>query len=156
MFTRFSVRAVPAAGHNFRRRAGRSWSTTPVEVDLVEKVTDPDSQITHAQLLELQGDQRIAVVPVGESGDGPTAEDVSKLVVELEERGREIERLNGIITTLSAENAELRRNIAPVAAPPAPAPVAPSAPADPAPDAPSVPATPEGDKPRRGRASQGQ
>jgi hypothetical protein len=71
-----TVRAIPAPGHEFRRRAGRAWSKSPEIVTVVDspkphtldakgKIVAFSDEITPAQYAELQADPHISAMPVG-------------------------------------------------------------------------------------------
>lgn len=78
----FSVRAIPAPGHNHRRRAGRAWGKDPSIVRVVDEPAPPrlekdrdgkqivihSDEISPAQLVMLQADPHLAVVPHGKGG----------------------------------------------------------------------------------------
>lgn len=63
------VRAYPAPGHEYRRRAGRAWSSKAVVVEVVDAPVG-DGQISPAQLAILRTDPMIAAVPVGAATTG--------------------------------------------------------------------------------------
>lgn len=71
-----TVRAIPAHGHEYRRRAGRAWGKAPIvvtvtdspkphHVDAKGKVVEFSDEISTAQYAELQKDPHISAVPVG-------------------------------------------------------------------------------------------
>jgi hypothetical protein len=72
-----TVRALPAQGHEFRRRAGRAWGKSPVVVTVVDEpkphtldksgnVVEFSDEISPAQYAQLLDDpNHISVVPVG-------------------------------------------------------------------------------------------
>lgn len=57
------VRALPAPGHEFRRRIGRVFSRAWTNLDVVESPSKPD-EISALQYQELQSDPRITAMPV--------------------------------------------------------------------------------------------
>jgi hypothetical protein len=85
----YSVRAIPAQGHKFRRRAGRAWTKDIVSVVVVDK-PDPAAtspiEISPADLAALQADQLIAVSAQG-SGDA-SADDLNAAKVRIGELDR--------------------------------------------------------------------
>ena len=83
-----SVRAYPAQGHEYRRRAGRAWGTTPTIVTVTEDPKGP-ADITAAQLDALKGDPMIAVIPVGAATEGDL--DVAAMRGELAKRTAELD-----------------------------------------------------------------
>jgi hypothetical protein len=84
-----NVRAIPAPGFDYRRRAGRAWTK---EVQTVKVVDAPKAadEISPAQYAELQRDPMINAVPVG--GADPQ---VLGLKGELAEKDALIEKLRG-------------------------------------------------------------
>lgn len=82
------IRAIPAAGAEYRFRSGRGWSKTPTLVEVVE-ANAGEGQITRAQLEQLRGDPLIAI----ESPAGQVDE---------------VEVMKARLRELEIENAELR------------------------------------------------
>lgn len=89
------VRALPAPGHDYRRRAGRTWGKTPTIVRVVDSPASPD-EITPTQYAQLREDPMINAVPVGEA----TAEDL------------EVAALKAQFVKANATTTELRKQLA--------------------------------------------
>lgn len=58
------------------RRAGRVWTVQPQRVRVVPDAAG-EGEITADQLLELEGDPNVAVVPVADAADAAEAEDAT-------------------------------------------------------------------------------
>lgn len=66
MSQQYTVRAIPAQGHLWRRRAGLKWPATPVKISVVDAPTG-EGEITPAQFAQLRADPHIAVTSVGDA-----------------------------------------------------------------------------------------
>lgn len=63
------VRALPAPGHVYRRRAGRAFSKDWTLLDVVEQPSQ-ENEISPLQYKELQSDPRITAIPVAADDAG--------------------------------------------------------------------------------------
>jgi hypothetical protein len=63
------VRALPAPGHIYRRRIGRTFSKDWTVLDVVDHPSKPD-EISPLQYKELQADNRITAIPVAADDAG--------------------------------------------------------------------------------------
>jgi hypothetical protein len=92
----FAVRAIPAPGHVYRRRAGRAWSKEPTIVKVVDdpkpphveldrdgkKIVTLSDEISPKDLAALQADPHLAVVPYGRGADAGDSIEVNQLKAE--------------------------------------------------------------------------
>jgi len=100
------VRAMPAPGHEYRRRAGRAWSRAPVTVKVVDHPISAD-EISPAQYAALQADPHIAAMPLGGGDDGALVE----VKADLLKAQSEVEQLRKQLAE-AAEIAEEQKRVA--------------------------------------------
>lgn len=109
------VRAMPAHGHEYRRRAGRAWGKQPITVKVVDapkphqyredgSIAAYSDEISTEDYKELTEDQHLAVFAKGD----PSAGDVLEAHAAIGERDKEILKLRKDLAD-AHESAELER-----------------------------------------------
>jgi hypothetical protein len=96
-----SVRAMPAPGHNFRRRAGRAWTKDPILLNVVDQPKAPrvtldqegrsvvtySNEISPIDVEALKADRFISVTVVGgEQGELSEMNALKARLVDLDEQ----------------------------------------------------------------------
>lgn len=77
--SQIKVRAFPAPGHEWRRRAGRTFGKQPVTLTVTANPTAPD-HITPLQYAQLEADPRLLVKPAS-ADDALSAEAMAQIAI---------------------------------------------------------------------------